>query len=100
MPAFAGITISLGALLGIAYGLVALMLVLILYQVLFIVVDVRKIVRRFEGLTTQVEAVILKPLAIADQAMEWVTDFVQQKTQKPHHHRKHEESEEIEELEA
>jgi hypothetical protein len=87
MPDFSGITVNLGTLIGVAYGLVAVMLVLILYQVLFIVVDLRKIVRRFEGLTTQVEAVILKPLSIADQAMQWVTEYVASKQHA--HKRKH-----------
>ncbi len=79
MSDFAGISINLGALIGVLYGLVAVMLLVILYHVLFILVDLRKITRRFEDVTSQVEAVILKPLSIADQAVQWVSDFIAEK---------------------
>ena len=47
MPDFAGISINLGALIGVLYGLVAVLLLVILYHVLFTLVDLRKITRRF-----------------------------------------------------
>jgi len=60
----------------------------VLYHVLFIVVDLRKIMRRFEDTTAQVEAMILKPLAIIDEAFQWVIDHVQTKKSKKAKHEK------------
>lgn len=51
--------------------LVAIMLVVVLYHALFIMVDVRKITRRVDELTKQVENVIMKPINMADQLLEW-----------------------------
>lgn len=86
MP-LSGVTIDLGMVLGILYGLVAVMLLIVLYHVLFIIVDLRKITRRFEDVTSQVETVLLKPLSIADQVLQWVVEFFEKKT-KEHHHKK------------
>ena len=48
-----------------------IMLIIVLYHLLFIVVDLGKVLRRVEDITAQVEAVITKPIAMADQIMEW-----------------------------
>ena len=73
------------------YIAVAVMLLVILYHVLFIVVDMRKIMRRFSNLTEEVQGVLMKPLSIADQAMDWVMGFIE--GHKGHHkkndHHKH-----------
>ena len=73
------------------YVVVAVMLLIVLYHVLFIVVDLRKILRRVEDITSQVEAVIMKPLSMADQIMEWVVGqieaFSAKKEKKPHSHK-------------
>lgn len=73
------------------YILVAVMLVIVLYHVLFIVVDVRKIVRRLEDITSQVEAVILKPLSMADQLLTFLIEQVEglAKKKEQHKHGKH-----------
>lgn len=62
--------------------LVAVMLVVVLYHALFIVVDVRKITRRVDELTKQVENVIMKPINMADQILEWGLKQVEQHSKK------------------
>jgi hypothetical protein len=56
---------------------VAVMLIVVLYHALFVVVDVRKIVRRVEDITAQVEDVLMKPLSMADQVLEIVLQFIE-----------------------
>ena len=76
MTAFADIPITMEGLLSVLYALVAVMILIVLYHLLFIVVDLRKIMRRFEDVTAQVEAMILKPLSIIDEAFQWVIDHM------------------------
>jgi hypothetical protein len=64
------------------YIAVAVMLIVVLYHVIFIVVDARKIARRIESLTEEVETVIMKPLSMADQLLQWMVEFVQEKAEK------------------
>lgn len=64
------------------YIAVAVMLLIVLYHILFIVVDARKIARRIENLTQEVEAVIMKPLSMADQLLQWMVEFMQEKANK------------------
>ncbi|OGJ54904.1 hypothetical protein A2880_01535 [Candidatus Peribacteria bacterium RIFCSPHIGHO2_01_FULL_49_38] len=54
------------------YVVVGILIIVILYHVLFVVVNLRKVMRRIEGLTAEVEAVILKPLSMVDVILEWV----------------------------
>jgi len=67
---------------------VAVMIIIVLYHVLFIVVDIRKILRRADDLTEQVEEMLLKPISMADHAMQWVMDLLDKKKEKKdsHHH--------------
>lgn len=67
--------------------LAVLMVILALYHLLFILVDARKIVRRFEDITQQVEAMILKPISMADQILAWVMEQLEHKKKK-HHEKK------------
>jgi cell shape-determining protein MreC len=94
-----GVTVDLGVIIGVLYAIVAVMVIIVLYHILFIVVDLRKIARRFEDVTSQVEAVILKPLAIADQAMQWVTHLIEQQKRKHAHHKHTSDDDEDEETE-
>ncbi|MDD4319418.1 MAG: hypothetical protein PHW10_03795 [Candidatus Peribacteraceae bacterium] len=59
------------------YILVGIMLVVVLYHALFLFVDLRRVMKRVERLTSQVEQVILKPLAIADQALNAIMELFQ-----------------------
>lgn len=73
--------------LTVLYIAVAVMLVVVLYHVLFIVVDLRKILRRMDALTRQLEAVIMKPLSVADRILEWMMEYVEGEGKR--HHKKH-----------
>ena len=72
------------------YIAVAIMLIIVLYHVLFIVVDARKIVRRVETITDELESVLLKPLSMTDKALEWVMGKLED-GKKGHHKHHHEE---------
>lgn len=67
------------SLLSGLYIVVGVMLVVVLYHVLFIVVDLRKILRRLEGVTGEVEAMIMRPLGLMDHLLEWLMEFVEAK---------------------
>lgn len=69
------------------YIAVAVMLIVALYHVIFIVVDLRKITRRFDNLTEEVEAVLMKPLSMTDRALDWLIQFFNEKASK-HHNKK------------
>lgn len=56
---------------------VAIVLLIILYHVLFIVVDLRKILRRVDDVTDQVENVIMKPISVADNLLEMLVQFLE-----------------------
>lgn len=64
------------------YVVVGVMLVVVLYHVLFIVVDLRKILRRIEGLTGEVESMIMRPLGLLDHLITLLTDFLEEKAGK------------------
>ena len=51
--------------------LVNVFLVIVLYNLLFVVVDARKITRRIEGITEELESAIMKPLSLTDKAFKW-----------------------------
>lgn len=68
------------------YIAVAVMLIVVLYHVIFIVVDLRKIIRRVDNVTDEVETVVMKPLSMADQAIEWLVAFFNEKAQKKNKH--------------
>jgi cell shape-determining protein MreC len=79
-------TLTTGDILGFLYIVVAVMIIIVLYHILFIVVDVRKMLRRFDTVTAQIEEVILKPISIADQLFQWLVDLIEQRKTKDHHH--------------
>ncbi len=64
---------------------VGVMLIVALYHIIFIVVDLRKTMRRVSNVSEEVETVIMKPLSVADQAMQWVKGFLDEKAK---HHKK------------
>lgn len=71
------------SLLSGLYIVVGVMLVVVLYHVLFIVVDLRKIVRRIESLTAEVEGMVLRPLSIIDHLLQWVTEWIESMENRP-----------------
>ena len=78
--------ITLDALIGTLYAVVALMIIVVLYHLMFIVVDLRKITRRFEDLSAQVEEMLLKPIAILDQGFQWMMVMLESKRNKKKNH--------------
>ncbi len=48
---------------------ISVMAIVFLYHLLFIAVDLRKVMRRVEEVTKEVEQMILKPLSVADQIL-------------------------------
>jgi cell shape-determining protein MreC len=63
---------------------VAVLLVVVLYHLLFITVDLRKVLRRIESITKEVENIIMKPISAADQILEAILGFVEnQSKEKP-----------------
>jgi len=57
---------------------VYVMLIVVLYHVIFLAVDLRKIMRRIEGITEELEAVILKPLSMTDKAFKWMMHHMEE----------------------
>ncbi len=80
--------ITYANLLSGLYIAVAVMLLIVLYHILFIVVDVRKIVRHIANLTDEVKHVIMKPVHVADKAMDWVLHQLEHMKHKKDHHDK------------
>ena len=56
---------------------IAVLLLIVLYHILFAVVDLRKIMRRIEGVTQEVEDVIMKPISMIDSILEWVLERIE-----------------------
>lgn len=74
---------------------IAVLLLIILYHVLFIVVDLRKTMKRVETISQLTEATVSKPLAMADQMMDWaIGAMVGLAEGKKEHHGKHKKSDE------
>ena len=63
-------------LLGMEFA-IAILLLIVLYHVIFIVVDLRKVMRRVEGITQELEDVLMKPLGMIDAILQWVLDTIE-----------------------
>lgn len=68
----------------LTYLLIAavVMLIVVLYQVIFIVVDLRKVMHRIQEITKEVEGMIMKPIHVADKVLEGIVAFLEEQ-QKP-----------------
>ena len=77
------------AVMQVLYTVVAVMLVVVLYHVIFIVVDLRKTMRRITSMTEQVESVLMKPLSLTEKALEWLVQYVEGLTKHKHDHKHH-----------
>lgn len=74
-------------LLGFEFAIFVLVLI-VLYHVIFIVVDLRKILRRVEGVTREIEDVLMKPLSMIDSILQWVLDMIERTQKKEKHVKK------------
>jgi len=54
-----------------------IMLIVLLYHALFIAVDLRRILRRVDDLTKQIEDIVMKPISMADTILQWVMDYIE-----------------------
>ncbi len=61
---------------------IAIILIVVLYHVLFVAVDLRKILRRIDDVTREVEDVIMKPLSMVDSILQWVLDIIEESQEK------------------
>ena len=68
-------------LLGMEFA-IAILVLIVLYHVIFIVVDLRKVMRRVEGLTQELEDVLMKPLSMIDAILQWVLDTIEKTAKK------------------
>lgn len=69
----------------VAAGVMAL---IALYHLIIIASDLRKIIRRAERLTDEVESIVEKPLALTDRLLRWAIHAVEHKTHAQKHHKK------------
>lgn len=61
---------------------IAIILIVVLYHVLFVAVDLRKILKRIDDVTREVEDVIMKPLSMMDSILQWVLDMIEESQEK------------------
>jgi len=52
-------------------------LVIVLYHVLFIAVDLRKVMRRVDTVTREIEKIVMKPVSVADQILEFAVSAIE-----------------------
>ncbi len=70
------------------------MLIVLLYHLIFVSVSLRRVADRMEGLSKEVETVILKPIGAIEYLLDWFSMFVEgmmskdDKPKKVHHNSK------------
>lgn len=70
-------TLTVDQLLIALNVLVTLLGIIVLYHLMYITLDVRRITRRVDRVTREAEEAILKPIAMADSIVETVKKFVE-----------------------
>lgn len=68
---------SIDILIGLHIG-VAVVLLIILYHILFAVVSLRRVTRRIDTATKNVEQLVIKPMAIVDSILQTVQSVKKQ----------------------
>jgi len=76
--------LTAGDVLMFLYIFIGIMLVGVLYHLLFALVDLRKILRRIDQITQQVETFILKPIAIMDEVLTAIVALFDGKKKEKH----------------
>jgi hypothetical protein len=79
-------TITASQFLTGIYAAVGIVLLIVLYHALFIVVDMRKIMRRAQEVSEHLENVIVTPLTMMERGLEWLVEYVEGSGDK---HKKH-----------
>ncbi len=68
--------VSLPDILIIVAIVAVLLLIVLLYHLIFVAVDLRKIMQRADDITKEVESVVMKPLSILEESMGWIMEFM------------------------
>lgn len=68
--------LTAGDLLTLLVIFAVILLIVAMFNVVFISFSLRKIVRRVDNITKEAEAVVIKPLQTVDAVMEWVMSMV------------------------
>jgi len=56
----------------ISVGVVAFLLVILLYHLVFVVMDLRKVMHRLNEITEQIEGMLLRPVELVSDVVEWL----------------------------
>lgn len=60
----------------IALGVVSFLFAIFLYHLIFIVMDLREVMRRLNALTGQIEEMLVQPVELVSDIVEWVKEKV------------------------
>ncbi len=60
----------------ISVGVVAFLLAIFLYHLVFVVMDLRKVMKRVNEITAQIEDMLVKPVEVAGVALGWAQKLV------------------------
>jgi len=60
----------------VSLGVVSFLLAVFLYHLIFIVMDLREVMRRLNALTAQVEEMLVQPVELVSEIVDWVKEKV------------------------
>lgn len=88
--------LSSGDILTLLIILAVILVIVILFNIIFVTVSMRRVARRADTVSKEMEAIVIKPLQTADAAVEWVVSFLdgwreEKHAKKKHKHHKHDE---------
>jgi hypothetical protein len=56
----------------VSLGLVGFLLAVLLYHLIFVVMDLRQVMKRLNDITAEIEDMLMKPVEIVAQVMDWL----------------------------
>lgn len=68
--------LTLPDILVIASIIAVFLLIVLLYHLIFVAVDLRKIMQRMDDITEELEDIVMKPLSIIEESMGWIMEFL------------------------
>ena len=60
----------------VSVGLVAFLLAIFLYNLIFVVMDLRQVMKRLNDITAEVEEMIMAPVQMVSKVVEWIQKWV------------------------
>ncbi len=86
----ASFQLTYGDVLTLLSILAVAMLIILLYNLIFFSISLRRMSERLDSLSKDVEAVILKPIGTIDYLIDWFVSAIEgmQIGKKKHHHKK------------